>query len=431
MLSSAAQGNVANDTGAATLLAAVVSACASGLTILIGIFVPWMDGALTYSVIERVLGHQTTWREAYSATRPRWGSLWVANAIRTIVMVLALVPLIAGLSLFAGVIGAGALAISRAGVDSGLLMVGLLAICLPIGLVGAGLAIFVAASWSMTVPAIVGEGVDGVPSLGRSNDIVKGDRWRIIGRLLIFEVMRFFVITLPLYALQIFVLGGSLAAFGSGDTSPLGLALLIASTIFGSIVDVLVVPLYAIYITLNYFDLRVRKENLDLQLKAAQMAPVAAPELPTAVAPQATANAQGTQDVISPATQQSQPPVFSPANSGPVARPVIDSSLPPGQRISLMFKRLRTEGQNAELLNELGLAYQELGDLNGALDAFTRAHDLAPSDADIVYNLAILQRDRRDMPGARRAMAEYLQLETNPDERQKVLDNPSLKNLIT
>ena len=106
------------------------------------------------------------------------------------------------------------------------------------------------------------------------------------------------------------------------------------------------------------------------------------------------------------------------------------ATVTPAQRISALFKRLRTEGENAEILNQLGLAYQEVGDLFGAQDSFTRARALAPDNPQYAHNMALLQKDRRDLPAARQAMSDYLRLETNSAERQKVIENPALKELL-
>jgi hypothetical protein len=431
ILSSAANGD-SNSVGPMTALTTFISTCAGSLTLLVGIFVPWMDGALTYSVIERVLGHQPTLRQAYNATRSRWGALWVAGAIRQIVLGLTLIPLLLGFygAIFAGLFGLGALSSVQSGsIDSSMLLVGIFAICLPIGLVGSGLAVFVAVSWSLTVPAIIGEGTDGTSALTRSNSLVGGHRWRMIGRLFIFEILRFLVITLPLSALQVFVLGASAAASAGGDMSPLGLIIVIISTVFGSLANVLVVPFYAIYVTVNYLDLRVRKENLDLQLKAAQLAP--SQETPTypVVASTATVkpiaiSAPAASVAVSTATQLSLVQA-APVQIGPIGAPPT-----PAQRISDLFRRMRTEGQSPALLNEMGLAYQEIGDLYGALDAFTRARTLAPADAASALNLALLQRARKDLPAARQAMADYLRLEVDPDARQKMIDSPALRDLL-
>ncbi|MCL5997684.1 MAG: hypothetical protein M1546_16745 [Chloroflexi bacterium] len=427
--------------GAATVLGNMVSLCAGGLTLLLGIFVPWMDGAVTYNVIERILGHKPTWRESYRVTQPHWGALWVANAIRTIVLVLALIPLLVGLygSLFAGVLGLGALsAESSSGLDGGLMVLGLLAICLPIGLVGTGAAVYTAIVWCLANPAVVGEGIGGSAALERSNALVRDMRWRMAGRLFIFEIMRFVIITLPMLVMQAFIFGGSIAAANGGDQSVLAIIGFIGSSIFSLVANVLVVPLYATYITVNYFDLRIRKEHLDLQLKAEQIAPTV-----TAMPPElAMASQQGTAAGMAPAITSTRPGLVPPdvpdalpptVTMPPLADshlPVIDLSLTPGQRISQLFTQIRAQGENADLLNELGLAYQEIGDLYGALDALTRARALDPEDPDIAYNMALLQRDRKDWAAARRAMADYLRLETDEAERQKVRDTPAFNDIL-
>ncbi len=429
-------GETSSNVSPVTSLLSLVSSCASGLALLLGIVTPWMQGALIYCVVENILGRQPSWREAYQATRPRWGALWIGTAIRGVVLVLLLVPLFSGLyvALIAGVIGAGVLPSSSAlnSSDSTLFLVGLLAFCLPLTLIFVAITVFVAVNWSMIEPAIVGEGVAGTASLGRSTELTKGYRLRLTGRLLIFEVMRFVVVTLPLMAVQVFIFGGVVAASnGLTDTSPLSVGVAIVATVISSLAQVLVVPLYQIYITLNYLDLRVRKENLDLQLKAAQLTAQVgldnAPLVP--VAAEQTAS-----PTVAPAEPASvEPPAPStPVVETPAAPPPVQDlgPLTPAQRAGVLFNRLRIEGPSGELLNELGLAYQQIGDTFGALDAFNRARTLDPNDAAIAYNLALLQRDRRDFLAARRAMADYLRLETDPQERQKVLDNPSLKEIL-
>jgi hypothetical protein len=322
----------------------------------------------------------------------------------------------------------------------------MLAFCLPLSLAWGAVALYVLVSWSMIEPAIVGEGVSGTEALGRSNSLASGYRLRLTGRLLIFEVMRFFVVTLPLLSVQAFFFGGMIASsITSNDTSPFGLLVLVAGTVVGSLAEILVAPLYMIYITLNYMDLRVRKENLDLQLKAAQLTASQAPEvalapaastaaeIPSAVPGQAVVAAdlpaQTPAQTVTPALSSAPGEPQLPAAPSPAPNEDL-STLTPAQRASVLFKRLRTEGPNAELLNELGLAYQQIGDTYGALDAFSRARTLAPNDAAIAYNTALLQRDRRDYLAARRAMADYLRLERDLDERQKALDNPGLKDIL-
>ena len=429
-------GETSSSVSPATSLLSLVSSCSSGLALLFGILVPWMQGALIYCVIESILGRQPGWRAAYQATRSRWGALWIGTAIRSVVLVLLLVPLFSGLyvALIAGVIGAGVLPTTSAlnSSDSTLFLVGLLAFCLPLALIFIAITVFVAVNWSMIEPAIVGEGVAGTASLGRSTELTKGYRLRLTGRLLIFEIMRFVVVTLPLMAVQVFIFGGMVAASnGLTDTSPLSVGVAIIATVIGAVAQVLVMPLYEIYITLNYLDLRVRKENLDLQLKAAEMTAAQVIDNITFEPPLEEVAAEAAMRARTEQPTPSAPPAETPAPAPAVPPPVQDlNMLTPAQRAGVLFNRLRVEGPSGELLNELGLAYQQIGDTFGALDAFNRARALAPNDAAIAYNLALLQRDRRDHLAARRAMSDYLRLETDPQERQKVLDNPSLKEIL-
>lgn len=442
----------------ASVLLSLVSFCAGGLALLIGILVSWMDGALIHTVVETILGRSPTWRQAYQAARPRWGALWLGNAIRTVVLMVLIVPLVFAVyaALYVGLIGTTTLSTpSTGGSGSGLLQVGLLAFCLPLSLAWGAVGIYVAVSWSMIEPAIVSENLSGGVSLGRSSELVSGFRLRLTGRLFLFEVMRFVIVILPLMVVQLFVFNSLEASAATINAlSSLGLLAMILGTVVGSVAQVLVAPLYMIYITLNYLDLRVRKENLDLQMKAMQASasPITlvapAPATGIQIAPiqsGATLNDQTTQvampspNTLTPPPVQTptSPPSASPSEGQAAAPPVVTgeptgdlSTLTPAQRASVLFRRLRTEGPSAELLNELGLAYQQIGDTYGALDALTRARTLAPNDAVISYNLAIVQRTRRDYGAARHAMADYLRLEKDPDERERVLHNPAFKDIL-
>ncbi len=423
--------------------ASLVSLCAGSLAILLGVFTPWMGGALTHNVIERILGRAPAWRDSYRATLPRWGALWAASAIRTLVLIACALPAGVGLygSLFAALLGIGATSSdSMAGLA---LTAGLTAICLPLTVAGVVVGAWLWVGWSLSEPAIVGEGADAVRSIGRSYALTNGFRWRLFGRLLVFWLMLFFVVQLPVLGLNLLVFAGVAGAAESGDASTLTVLGFVGSLIFGVIGSVLVTPLNVIYVTVNYLDLRVRKEHLDLQLRAAQLAsPVPADTtqmdrpapgfgLPAGVEPVPQPAPQSApQSAPQPATQLAPAETAAPARMPLHDAAPIDPAMPPGQRISLLFNRIRAQGPSAELLNELGLAYQQIGDYDGALDALNRARQLEPADPDIAYNLAILHRDRNNLGEARRMMAEYLRLEPDAAERQRVLDNPRLRNLL-
>ncbi|MCS7060800.1 MAG: tetratricopeptide repeat protein [Anaerolineae bacterium] len=410
----------------ATLGASFVSLCASGLLLLAGVFAPWMGGALTHNVIERILGRAPTWRDSYRAAQPRWAALWVAAALRTIVLYLCLIPAAVSLYvlLLAAVLGVGVLDANTVG--SLVAIVGLAALCLPLVVVGIAVAVWLGVAWSLSEPAIVGEGAGATQSLRRSYRLTQGFRWRLLGRLLMFWLLQLVVVQLPLTGLQLLLFGGLASAAETGDPSFLAWIGMIGSLVFGFVSGVLVTPLNVIYATVNYLDLRVRKEQLDLHLRAARLTPSVSPagevNIPSPTPSPAT-TAWASSDVSVGQVPVEQSAAWS-------SDQPIDPSLPPGQRISLLYNRIRVSGPSAELLNELGLAYQQIGDLDGALDAFNRARALDPYDAGIAYNLALLHRDRNNLAEARRMMAEYLRLEPDPEERQRVLSNPRLSNVL-
>ncbi len=441
--------------GTAAIISSLIACCAGVLVAIAGVFVPWMEGALTHNTIEHILGRKPNWRASYTAIRPRWASLWAANALRVITVSVAMIPFVMGLygvliSIVFAFGASGSAPIANAN-DINLVSLGLVAICLPVGLVGGALGVYVATSWSMIVPVIVGEGIDATTSLGRSNTLAKGFRIRLIGRLMLFEAMRFFVLTLPILAIQLFVYGGSFVARVNEPTSIWTVVAIIVAGILGSIENVLVAPFYSIYIVVNYLDLRIRKENLALQIQAANLAQEnvnatvsvqnnsldIAESTPLSSAPTVISSpildAPGLAIVTNPEIQRDDK-VIDEANGMPpastMALPAIEESITPAQRISALFKRLRTEGDQPELMNQLGIAYQEVGDLFGARDSFTRARTLAPDNPVYAYNMAMLHRQRKDLPAAREAMADYLRLETDALQRQTVLADPAMKDLL-
>lgn len=105
-------------------------------------------------------------------------------------------------------------------------------------------------------------------------------------------------------------------------------------------------------------------------------------------------------------------------------------NMTPAQKIGVYFNRLRNEGPNSQLLNDMGASYFEVGDLGAALDAYSRARDLNPQDPDIVFNLMRVHISRKDTSAARIMMREYLNLEPNEDDKRRVLANPSYKPFL-
>jgi hypothetical protein len=134
-----------------------------------------------------------------------------------------------------------------------------------------GLAVFCAAiyflvRWSLTVAAMMAEDIGPIRGLGRSWNLVSGSWWRTFGILLIVGIMQLVII----YALGIFF---ELIAKNvtTGDVQ------LAVVQVGDTLLSALVSPITTIAVVLLYFDLRVRKEGLDLDQLAQQTSPGSAP----------------------------------------------------------------------------------------------------------------------------------------------------------
>jgi hypothetical protein len=410
--------------------------CLSGIALLLGVLWPWMEGALTFNVIERILGRAPGLGQSYRETRPRWGSLWGSNILAQFGINAPWIVVYI-LFLFALILAAAA---SSTNQDAGgAIFAGVLTVlCVPIVIIGIVITIVLAINWTFRAPAIVGEGVDGVAALGRSTALAKGDRWRILGRYLLLAVIEFLLVGLPVLLVGTLV---ALITVPNIDTAANidrailpGFTMLsvigIAVSFFGAL---LLTPLRIIYTAVNYIDLRTRKENLAQVL--AGLSPVPAPSMPAVVAPAPAAAAAALVIATAPPPPAATMPVVpppAPAEKIGIGIPAnVDmNTLSPGQRIGVLFNRIRNEGASAHLLNELGMAYMDIGDQGGAMDAFNRARELDPNDADVVYNLMLLALQRKDMNSAKQMMRDYLRLETNAGDVDRVRNDPRFWDVL-
>jgi hypothetical protein len=127
-------------------------------------------------------------------------------------------------------------------------------------------AVYLAVRWSLAVAAMMAEDVGPIRGLGRSWNLVSGQWWRTFGILLIVWIMQL-IITYGLV-----ILFGLIAALVTTGDFQLAVA-----QVGGTLLSALVSPIATIAITLLYFDLRVRKEGLDLDQLAQQTSPGPAP----------------------------------------------------------------------------------------------------------------------------------------------------------
>jgi hypothetical protein len=144
-------------------------------------------------------------------------------------------------------------------------IIGVLLLVLP-GIAVFCAAVYLAVRWSLTVAAMMAEDIGPIRGLGRSWNLVKGSWWRTLGILLIVGILQ----TIISYALVI--LFGLIAAIVSAGDFRAALV-----QIGGTLLSALVSPITTIAVVLLYFDLRVRKEGLDLDQLAQQTSPGPAP----------------------------------------------------------------------------------------------------------------------------------------------------------
>jgi hypothetical protein len=141
-----------------------------------------------------------------------------------------------------------------------LLLAGILLITIPF-------VIWIAGRWLVGAPALLAEDLGPVNALGRSWQLVEGRWWRTVGIFLVVVIMT----TLALAIMG--ATGGAIIGLVPGLSDDLRGALV---QVTGSLSGALVLPVSYIAITLMYYDLRVRREGLDLDQLAQQAQPPSA-----------------------------------------------------------------------------------------------------------------------------------------------------------
>ncbi|HEY4027566.1 MAG TPA: hypothetical protein VGO86_14150 [Candidatus Dormibacteraeota bacterium] len=127
-------------------------------------------------------------------------------------------------------------------------------LCLPIG-------IWLAVRWMAAIPVMLAEGVGPIRALDRSWTLTHGNWWRIFGILLVMYLLQSVVAgALAVFAFPIAVVIPFVPAVVRGAI------ILTVETVAGAAVQ----PVIYLTIVLLYFDLRIRREDFDLDQLARQ-----------------------------------------------------------------------------------------------------------------------------------------------------------------
>jgi glycerophosphoryl diester phosphodiesterase family protein len=222
-----------------------------------------LTGLLTVVIGRSVLGHRITAGEAWHIAAPRLPALLGATVLTGLVI---LVPF-AVITVLAIVV---ALARAPVGAVVAVAVLGLLASVV--------VAIWFSIMLSMAVPAVVLEGQGPAQALGRSWRLVRNSFWRVLGILVLAQLIVAVagaILQLPFTIIGAVISGGSAGPFPfAASSGPVqlfhtGTAALIFSAIGGVIAGSVTRPVSAGVTVLLYVDLRMRREGLDLVLQSA------------------------------------------------------------------------------------------------------------------------------------------------------------------
>jgi len=123
-------------------------------------------------------------------------------------------------------------------------------------------------AFAVAIPVLLTEGVKGTSALGRSRSLVRGRWWGTFGVVLLGSILAGVV------AAAI----GALARFAAGTNDANSVAGFLVNSVSGTLGSMISTPFTAAFVSVLYFDLRVRKEGFDLQLLAERIGLTAPPE---------------------------------------------------------------------------------------------------------------------------------------------------------
>ena len=234
------------------------------LLVPMSVLMVWKEGALIRLIQAYLTGEKMPWQMAYRTTFRQWPALWFANLIPQIGrwFTLAEIPLLLILSdtafdLIQGYTYALVVYLQVPAVT--------MIACSVISLSG----LFLLVTWWLNKPAIVMEHVNAWHAYGRAFQLSKRWRIRLVGRLVTFDILQFVAVVAPFWLVEFLLL---LLLEQMAYAPWMSVLVQWSLGFIVGVTSLLVSPLATIYMVLNYYDMRVRKEDLDLEMRLAHLA---------------------------------------------------------------------------------------------------------------------------------------------------------------
>jgi hypothetical protein len=216
-------------------------------------------GATTGAVAELYRGGRPTVSGSYDGVRGRWARLaWL--------MLLLFVRLFGAMFLLLGLTGVMAGGLGVLSPVAGVLIFAVMFVAT------LGVFVWMALRYAVCVPPVVLEGLTASRALARSVTLTSGARGRVL-------VLMFFAVIVAYAGFALTQGPFMVAAVMAGPESSTAFWLNMAGVVAGSVAGAFTGPLSIIAMAVLYYDLRIRKEGLDLDLMIADLrADVPAPE---------------------------------------------------------------------------------------------------------------------------------------------------------
>ncbi|MEO6907518.1 MAG: hypothetical protein ABI210_06470 [Abditibacteriaceae bacterium] len=229
---------------------------------------PFLLGAVGCCLAAAVHGRDVTIGDCWNFSKKRYGSIllvYFLSSLLAIIFALALIFVFVLLGL------GGAYVFSRQLISS---TAGSISIAVLIIVAGLFTSVFFAClfAWMGMVPlalCLEGDGKDNVRFLRRTYNLMSGHWWRIFGLVSLVGIAILGLAVILMGMASVIIGIGTLKEITSGHISPESVTKIIAGYVGSfSIISILWAPFYYLALGVQYLDLRVRKEALDLEWAA-------------------------------------------------------------------------------------------------------------------------------------------------------------------